>query len=186
MKMNRKATLALLALFLCFAMVMPMLASCSSGGLELPEEEEVTLTAEEILTMQGMQSPVLETVTAEETETEEYDPYKEYIPPENYIDYSDNDNLNSTQNVGGGGSMVVAGGDNAISWFSYSQNMKENDKILYTAAARRDGAEKAMRDMLTVRWTPAKNVSYSYNPLAYTDQNTVNAEEFAKNQINLE
>lgn len=186
MKMNRKANLALLALFLCFAMVMPMLVSCSSGGLELPEEEEVTLTAEEILTMQGMQNPVLETVTAEETEPEEYDPYKDYIPPENYIDYSDNENLNSTQNVGGSGSMVVAGGDNAVSWFSYDQYVKANEKILFKAAARRDGAEKAMRDLLTVRWTPANDTAYSYNPLAYTDLSTVNEAEFAKDQINLE
>lgn len=183
MKMNRKANLALLALFLCFAMVMPMLVSCSTGGLELPEEETVTLTAEEIRTMQN---PVVETETAEETVTEEYDPMKDYIPPENYIDYSDNENLNSTQNVGGSGSMAVVGGNNEVSWFAYSQYAKENDKVLFSAAARRDGAEKAMRDMLTVRWTPAKNTVYSYNPLAYSKLTTVNEAEFAKNRINLE
>ncbi len=193
MKMNRKNVFALLALMLICAWVLPMLTACGGGGLELPTEEEETLTQEAVLPT--MEIPVpgqtqTEDAAQKELEEAKKDPMWDYIPPENYMDYSNLPSLNSTANIGTKGSMVVRGGNSMVSYYVYQQQMAATDKDRNSASVKRTFAEKEMRGMLSVLWTPEEDVTYSYHEKAYAPNSSNvmerNNTNFALNQITLE
>lgn len=185
MKMNRKKMLSLVALLLCGVMLLPLLTACGGGDLQIPEKVEETkpVETEEVETVVPVQP-----VTQEEVKTEEVekDPMWDYIPPENYINYTDNTNMESTPNAGAGGNRVVSGAEGSISNYLQTQWENANSETLFTAADRRDVAEKEMRSMLTFRWTPAEEIVYSYNAAAYKNATTVSQADFDANKITLE
>ena len=185
MKLNRRCMLAFLAMILSVALLMPCLVSCAGeeAAQESATQEEKKEETKEPATKPNQNNQ------AENSGSANVGPGMgggDYIPPENVIDYEGAESLESTPNVGGAGNMVVTGGDGMMSSTAYEEYLKENPHLLGNPTDRRNAVEAAMRAMLTVRWTPTAETVYSYNPLAYTDRNTVNETEFEKDQITLE
>ena len=179
MKLNRRSILAVFAMMLAVALLMPCLVSCAgeeAAKTDAPASEETASAPANT----APEAPE-QTATAGGSST----PGSDYIPPENYINYENAPALQTTPNSGGAGSMVVAGGAGGLSDAGLAEAIGKNPALAGTPATRRAAAEGAMRKMLTVLWTPALDTTYSYNAAAYSDADTVDETEFAKNQITL-
>ncbi len=164
MKMKKQALFSLLALLLCLITVLPVLAGCA-------EEENPTTTVE---------------IAPPGTNEVPRDP--NYIPPENYMDFSNSAALESTPNANGGNKVTSA-----------TQQQKPTYEVQVgdpnyagagAGANRREVALAKMRQMLSVRWTPEKDVTYSYHAGAYgfaSDGKTIekNTAAFGLNQVTL-
>ena len=141
MKMKKQALFSLLALVLCLVMVLPILAGCA-------EEENPTTTVE-------IAPPVVEETPRDPN----------YIPPENYMDFSDSAALESTPNANGGNKVTSATQQQKPTY--KVETVDPNYAGVGAGNNRREVALAKMREMLTVRWTPKKTISYSYNAGAY-------------------
>jgi hypothetical protein len=159
MKMKKQALFSVLALLLCLVMVLPVLAGCA-------EKENPTTTVE-------IAPPV--------TNEKPRDP--NYIPPENYMDFSNSAALESTPNAEGGNKVTSATQQQKPTYV-----VPVGDPNYAGAGAgdnRREVALAKMRQMLTVRWTPAKNVTYSYHPKAYKSKTEQDTNSFKLKQVTL-
>ncbi len=143
---NRRLVVSLALVLLC-ALMLPYLASCE-------DKDVATTTGEEVITKEEKPG--------------------DYIPMVGGSGESTGDSMASTPNKGGS-SMVVSGGASVKS--AYSQAMEELTAALenshsiqaQTIANKRDLAEKYMRTMLTIRWTPESDVRYGLSSTTGTD-----------------
>ncbi len=179
--MKKRILCSLMALLLCTAMLLPMLTSCGED-----DGNEVMLYTEENVQQNNQQPTAGDPTGEEKTEEEENAKPNDYIPPENYVDFSNSESLNSTTNIGGTGSTVVAGGNADSSKYTLTQIMEANPALGGTVAQKRNAAEAEMRKMLTLLWTPAGETVYSYNDQAYKSATAVNNDAFLQNRITLQ